>query len=68
MACQEWREDDLYRLVIRAEPYAGLERERFDEVLRMLAEGYHSTPRRARRLSPIAMRSTACSVAAVARG
>lgn len=42
VACQEWREDDLYRLVIRAEPYAGLERERFDEVLRMLAEGYHS--------------------------
>ncbi len=42
VACQEWSEDALFALVRRAEPYATLERERFDAVLRMLAEGYAS--------------------------
>ncbi|MGZ5198555.1 MAG: DEAD/DEAH box helicase [Telluria sp.] len=40
VACREWAEDDLFALVRRAQPYAGLERARFDSVLRMLAEGY----------------------------
>ena len=37
---REWAEDDLFALVRRAQPYAELERARFDAVLRMLAEGY----------------------------
>lgn len=40
VACREWAEDDLFDLVRRARPYAGLERESFDALLRMLAEGY----------------------------
>ncbi len=40
VASDEWQEDALYALVRRAEPYAALPREHFDEVLRMLAEGY----------------------------
>jgi ATP-dependent Lhr-like helicase len=40
VACREWAEDDLFALVRRAQPYAELERARFDSVLRMLAEGY----------------------------
>ncbi len=39
-ACQEWDEDALYALVCRAWPYAQLPRARFDEVVRMLAEGF----------------------------
>ncbi|MED5609269.1 DEAD/DEAH box helicase [Pseudomonas sp. JH-2] len=42
VACREWREDELYQLLTHAQPYAGLPRERFDAVLRMLAEGYTS--------------------------
>ncbi|SDJ66027.1 ATP dependent helicase, Lhr family [Pseudomonas delhiensis] len=42
VACREWREDELYQLLTHAQPYAGLPRERFDAVLRMLAEGYAS--------------------------
>ena len=41
------REDDLFGLVTRAWPYRGLERERFDGVVRMLADGF--TTRRGRR-------------------
>ncbi|MEM5457718.1 DEAD/DEAH box helicase [Paraburkholderia phytofirmans] len=38
----EWSEDALFELMRRAAPYADLEREQFDAVLRMLAEGYTS--------------------------
>jgi ATP-dependent Lhr-like helicase len=40
VSCREWGEDELFALVRRAQPYAELERSRFDAVLRMLAEGY----------------------------
>ncbi len=40
VASREWGEDELFALVRRAQPYAQLERSRYDEVLRMLAEGY----------------------------
>jgi ATP-dependent Lhr-like helicase len=39
VSAQEWREDDLYALCRRSFPYRGLEREEFDSVVRMLAEG-----------------------------
>jgi ATP-dependent Lhr-like helicase len=39
-ACRDWDEDALYALMRRAWPYASLARERFDAVLRMLADGY----------------------------
>jgi len=39
-ACREWEEDALFALVRRAMPYAHLGRERFDAVVRMLAEGF----------------------------
>ncbi|CAE6724780.1 DEAD/DEAH box helicase [Paraburkholderia haematera] len=38
----EWSEDALFEMTRRAAPYAGLEREQYDAVLRMLAEGYTS--------------------------
>ncbi|HEY2022460.1 DEAD/DEAH box helicase [Paraburkholderia sp.] len=38
----EWSEDALFEMVRRAAPYAALEREQYDAVLRMLAEGYTS--------------------------
>ncbi|MEI7035310.1 DEAD/DEAH box helicase [Fulvimonas yonginensis] len=47
VACQEWDEDALYALVRGAHPYRDLPRERFDAVVRMLAEGF-STRRGAR--------------------
>ncbi|WP_144636274.1 DEAD/DEAH box helicase [Bordetella genomosp. 13] len=37
---REWHEDALYELVRRAEPYADLPRERYDEIVRMLATGH----------------------------
>ncbi len=40
VACREWSEDALFELVRSAQPYALLARERYDAVLRMLAEGY----------------------------
>ena len=40
VACREWDEDALFALVRRAGPYAHLPRERFDEIVRMLAEGF----------------------------
>jgi ATP-dependent Lhr-like helicase len=40
VACREWSEDELYELVRRAQPYAQLERPRYDAILRMLADGY----------------------------
>ena len=39
-ACRDWDEDALYALCRRAMPYAQLDRARYSEVLRMLAEGY----------------------------
>jgi len=39
-APQEWTEDTLFAMVRRAYPYRNLERKEFDEVLRMLAEGF----------------------------
>ncbi len=40
VACQDWDEDALFALVRRAHPYRRLRRERFDAVVRMLAEGF----------------------------
>jgi ATP-dependent Lhr-like helicase len=42
LAFVEWQEDDLYALVTRAWPYARLARKDFDEVVRMLADGFHT--------------------------
>src|SRR5207253_2828027 len=38
-ACEDWKEEDLFRLVRRAYPYRGLARADFDAVLEMLSEG-----------------------------
>jgi ATP-dependent Lhr-like helicase len=38
----EWSEDALFAMMRRAAPYAELEREQYNAVLRMLAEGYTS--------------------------
>jgi ATP-dependent Lhr-like helicase len=38
-AAEEWREDDLYRLVCRAAPYEHLSRQDFDAVVEVAAEG-----------------------------
>src|SRR6476620_2440074 len=40
VAAEEWGEDDLFGMVRRAYPYRNLEREKFDEIVRMLAEGF----------------------------
>jgi len=42
VASREYGEDELYALVRRAAPFGELSRERFDAVVRMLAEGYAS--------------------------
>ena len=47
VACEEWDEDALYDLVRRAYPYRDLSRKAFDDVVRMLADGF--TTRRGRR-------------------
>jgi ATP-dependent Lhr-like helicase len=47
VACGERDEEELFAVVKRAWPYRDLERERFDEVLDMLAQGF--TTRRGRR-------------------
>ncbi len=39
-AAREWEEDGLFALVTRAYPYRDLKRSEFDELVRMLAEGY----------------------------
>jgi len=46
VAAREWPVDDLYALVRRAAPYRELTRERFEQVVRMLADGF--TTRRGR--------------------
>ncbi len=40
VAAEEWTEDDLFAMVRRAYPYRNLERESFNAVVRMLAEGF----------------------------
>ncbi|MEO6155662.1 MAG: DEAD/DEAH box helicase [Thermomonas sp.] len=40
VACREWDEDALFELLTRAWPYAALSRKDYDDVLRMLAEGF----------------------------
>jgi len=40
VACEDWSEDELFDTVRRASPYRGLQREEFDDVIRMLAEGF----------------------------
>jgi ATP-dependent Lhr-like helicase len=40
VASREWSEDELYATVRHAYPFAGVTREQFTAVLRMLAEGY----------------------------
>jgi ATP-dependent Lhr-like helicase len=42
VALQEWKEEELFALFTRAAPYAELTREEFTEVVRMLADGFHS--------------------------
>ncbi len=41
-AQEEWAEDDLYALAIRAYPYRELPREKFDQVIGILSDGYSS--------------------------
>jgi ATP-dependent Lhr-like helicase len=40
VAAEEWGEDDLFRMIRRSYPYRNLEREQFDSIVRMLAEGF----------------------------
>src|SRR5215210_7035422 len=40
VAAEEWSEDDLFAMVRRAYPFRNLEREQFDSIVRMLAEGF----------------------------
>jgi ATP-dependent Lhr-like helicase len=47
VASREWREDELYARYRRAYPFRDLERDAFAQVVRMLAEGFHT--RRGRR-------------------
>jgi ATP-dependent Lhr-like helicase len=42
VACGEWKEDELFELVRRAEPFERLERADFDAVLEMLATGFET--------------------------
>jgi ATP-dependent Lhr-like helicase len=47
VAAEEWTENDLFAMIRRSYSYRNLERERFDSVVRMLAEGF--TTKRGRR-------------------
>ncbi len=47
VACEDWDEEALYALVRRAYPYRDVSRQDFDDVVRMLADGF--TTRRGRR-------------------
>jgi len=47
VACEEWNEDDLFAFARRAFPFRDLARKDFDDVVRMLSEGF--TTRRGRR-------------------
>jgi ATP-dependent helicase Lhr and Lhr-like helicase len=46
-AAEEWTEHDLFTMIRRAYPFRNLEREQFDSIVRMLAEGF--TTKRGRR-------------------
>jgi ATP-dependent Lhr-like helicase len=46
VACEEWKEDDLFDLCRRAWPYRQLSRPDFDAVLDMLSEGFVNARRR----------------------
>jgi ATP-dependent Lhr-like helicase len=47
VAAEEWTERDLFGMIRRAYPYRNVEREQFDAIVRMLAEGF--TTKRGRR-------------------
>ncbi|PYT05516.1 MAG: ATP-dependent DNA helicase, partial [Acidobacteria bacterium] len=47
VAADEWVEDELFAMIRRAYPYRGLERSEFDEVVKMLRDGFST--RRGRR-------------------
>ena len=47
VAAEEWGEDELFTMIRDAYPYRNLEREQFDSIVRMLAEGF--TTKRGRR-------------------
>jgi ATP-dependent helicase Lhr and Lhr-like helicase len=47
VAAEEWGEDELFTMILDAYPYRNLEREQFDSIVRMLAEGF--TTKRGRR-------------------
>src|SRR5215213_1990068 len=47
VAAEEWTERDLFAMIRRAYPYRNLDREQFDAIVRMLAEGF--TTKRGRR-------------------
>jgi ATP-dependent Lhr-like helicase len=51
VACEEWEEHSLFKLVRSAYPYRDLSRAEFDDVLKMLADGFST--RRGRRASLI---------------
>jgi ATP-dependent Lhr-like helicase len=51
VACEEWDEDALYDLVRQAYPYRELPRKDYDDVVRMLSEGF--TTKRGRRAAYI---------------
>ena len=40
VAADEWGEDELFAMVRRAYPYRSLDRKSFDEIIKMLAEGF----------------------------
>ena len=40
VAAEEWTEDALFEMIRRAFPYRNLERQQFDDIIRMLAEGF----------------------------
>ena len=40
VACEDWEPDALYRMIVRSDAYHGFPRERFDEILEMLAGTY----------------------------
>ncbi len=42
VALREWKEDELFAQYARTAPYAALTRDEFTEVVRMLADGFHS--------------------------
>ena len=67
VAAQEWDEDELFALMRRAWPYRDLARADFDEVVRMLAEGFTHPARPPRRADPPRRRQPRCCAAGAAR-